>query len=123
MDSVVVEFPFCLIGETSSVEFSLIPVQVIDIARCYPPQPEMGEYPGRDFTEALEGSTSAAPSPPRAPKKRRVADVVQDSEELDDTRSSSGDGDDSAIAASPLSRRPPPRTEKRIVPKFGIDAS
>jgi hypothetical protein len=98
-------------------------VQVINIARCYPPQPEMGEYSGRDFTDALEGSASAAPSPPRATKRRRVADVVQDSEDLDETRSSSGDDDNSVIPASPLSRRPPPRTEKRIVPKFGIDAS
>jgi hypothetical protein len=98
-------------------------VQVINIARCYPPQPEMGEYPGRNFTEALEGSTSAAPSPPRAPKRQRVADVVQDSEDLDDAHFSSGDDDNSAIPASPLSRRPPSRTEKRIVLKFGIDAS
>jgi hypothetical protein len=44
----------------------------------------MGEYPGREFTEVPEGSTSAAPSPPRAPKKQ-VADVVEDSEDLDDT--------------------------------------
>jgi hypothetical protein len=98
-------------------------VQVIDIARCYPPQPEMGEYPGRDFTEVPEGSTSVAPSPPRAPKRQRMADVVEDSEDLEDTRFTSGDDDDSAIRASPLSRRPPPRTEKKVLPKFGIDAS
>jgi hypothetical protein len=84
----------------------------------------MGEYPGRDFAEVPEGSTSVAPSPPRAPKRQRVADVVEDSEDLDDTHFSSDDEDDSAIPVSPLSRRPPPpRTEKKIVPKFGIDAS
>jgi hypothetical protein len=83
----------------------------------------MGEYPGRDFAEAPEGSTSIAPSSPRAPKKQRVAEVVDDSEDLDDTRFSSGDDDNSAIPASPLSCRPPPRTEKKIIPKFGIDAS
>jgi hypothetical protein len=44
----------------------------------------MGEYPGRDFTEVPEGSTSAAPSPSRAPKKQLIADVVEDSEDLDD---------------------------------------
>jgi hypothetical protein len=100
-----------------------IHVQVINIARCYPPQPEMGEYPGRDFAEVPEGSTSVAPSPPRAPKRQRVADVVEDSEDLDDTLFSLGDDDNSAIPASPLSRRPPPRTEKKVLPKFGIDAS
>jgi hypothetical protein len=84
-----------------------IPVQVIDIARCYPPQPEMGEYPGRDFTEVPEGSTSVAPSPPRAPKRQRIADVVEDSEDLEDTRFTLGDDVNSAIPASPLSRRPP----------------
>jgi hypothetical protein len=101
----------------------LLLVQVIDVARCYPPQPEMGEYPGRDFAEVLEGSTSAAPSPPRAPKRQRVADVVEDSEDLDDTHFTSGDDGNSAIPASPLSCRPPPRTDKRVLPKFGIDAS
>jgi hypothetical protein len=83
----------------------------------------MGEYPGRDFTEVLEGSTSAAPSPPRAPKRQRVADVVEDSEDLDDTRFTSGDDGNSAIPALPLSRHPPPRTERKTLPKFGIDAS
>jgi hypothetical protein len=101
----------------------LIPEQVIDIARCYPPQPEMGEYPGRDFAEVLEGSTSVAPSPPRAPKRQRTAEVVEDSEDLEDTHLSSGDDDNSAIPASPLSRRPPPQTGKKTLPKFGIDAS
>jgi hypothetical protein len=83
----------------------------------------MGEYPGCDFIEVPEGSTSAAPSPPRAPKRQRIADVVEDSEDLDDTHLSSGDDVDSAIPASPLSRRPPPRTEKKVLPKFRIDAS
>jgi hypothetical protein len=83
----------------------------------------MGEYPGRDFAEAPEGSTFVAPSPPRAPKRQRVADVVEDSEDLDDTHFSSDDDDNSAILASPLSHHPPPRAEKKIVLKFGIDAS
>jgi hypothetical protein len=50
-------------------------------------------------------------------------DVVDDSEDLDDTHFISGDDGNNAIPASPLSRRPPPRTEKKILPKFGIDAS
>jgi hypothetical protein len=37
--------------------------QVVNVARCYPPQPEDGEYPGHNFTEVLEESTSAAPLP------------------------------------------------------------
>jgi hypothetical protein len=83
----------------------------------------MGEYPGRDFAEAPEGSASVTPSPPRAPKRQRVAEVVEDSEDPENTHLTSGDDDNSAIPASPLSRRPPPRTEKKIVSKFGIDAS
>jgi hypothetical protein len=83
----------------------------------------MGEYPGRDFIEVQEGSTSAAPSPPRASKRQRIADVVDDSEDPDDTHFTSGEDGNSAIPASPLSRRPPPRTEKKILPKFRIDAS
>jgi hypothetical protein len=83
----------------------------------------MGEYPGRDFTDVPEGSTSAAPSPPRAPKKRLIADVVEDSEDLDDAHLTAGDDDDSAIPTMPLSSRPPLRVGKRALPKFGIDAS
>jgi hypothetical protein len=83
----------------------------------------MGEYPGHDFAEVPKGSTSAAPSPSRASKRQRITDVVNDSEDLDDTRFTSGDDGNSAIPASPLSCRPPPRTEKKIIPKFGIDAS
>jgi hypothetical protein len=82
----------------------------------------MGEYPGRDFTEVPEGSTSAAPSPPRVPKKQQIADVVEDSEDNDDTHFTSGD-DDSAIPIAPLSSRPPLQVGKKILPKFGIDAS
>jgi hypothetical protein len=83
----------------------------------------MGEYSGRDFAEVPEGSTSVAPSPLRAPKRQRIADVVEDSEDPDDTHFTSGDDGNSAIPASPLSRRPPPQTEKKILPKFGIDTS
>jgi hypothetical protein len=83
----------------------------------------MGEYPGRDFTEVPEGSTSAAPSPLRAPKKQLIADVVEDSEDLDDAHLTSGDDDDSAIPVMPLSIHPPLRVGKRGLPNFGIDAS
>jgi hypothetical protein len=101
-------------------------IQVINIARCYPPQPEDGEYPGRDFTEAPEKSASAAPSPSRtSAKKRHVVDtdIVEDSEDLGDTHFSSGDDDDAVIPAKPLDRRHPLRSGKKILPKFGLDAS
>jgi hypothetical protein len=100
-----------------------IVVQGIEVAQCYLPHPEMGEYPGRDFIKVPEGSTSAAPSPPRAPKRQRTMDVVDDSEDFDDTHFISGNDGNSAIPTSPLSYRPRPRTEKKILLKFGIDAS
>jgi hypothetical protein len=83
----------------------------------------MGEYPGHDFTKVPEGSTSAAPSPPRAPKKQLIADVIEDSEDLDDTNLTSGDDDDSMIPVAPLSSRPPLRVGKRALLRFGVNAS
>jgi hypothetical protein len=84
----------------------------------------VGEYPGRDFIEVPEESTSAAPSPSRVSKKKKqVADVIEDSEDLDDTHFSSGDNDDSVIPAATLSSRPPLRLGKKILLKFGLDAS
>jgi hypothetical protein len=98
--------------------------QVINVAQCYPPQPEAGEYPGRDFVEVPEESNSAAPPPSRASKKsKQVVYVINDSEDLDDTHFSSGDDDGSVIPAMPLDSRPPPRSGKKIHPKFGLDAS
>jgi hypothetical protein len=55
--------------------------------------------------------------------KKQVTDVVEDSEDLDDTHFTSGDDDDSAILAAPLSSCPPLRLGKKTLPKFGIDAS
>jgi hypothetical protein len=100
--------------------------QVFNIARCYLPQPEVGEYPGRDFIDVPEESTSAAPSPSRAlAKKKKVVDtdIVEDSEDLGDTHFSSGDDDDSLIPTAPLDSHPPLRLGKKILPKFGLDAS
>jgi hypothetical protein len=51
------------------------------------------------------------------------ADIVEDSEDLSDTYLSSGDDDDSVIPAKPLDSRPPLRLGKKILPKFGLDAS
>jgi hypothetical protein len=84
----------------------------------------VGEYPVRDFIEVPEESTYAALSPSRVSKKKKqVADVIEDLEDLDDTHFSSGDDDDSVIPAAPLSSRPPLRLGKKILPKFGLDAS
>jgi hypothetical protein len=51
------------------------------------------------------------------------ADIVEDSEDLGDTHFSSGDDDNSTFPVAPLSSRPPPRLGKKILPKFGLDAS
>jgi hypothetical protein len=84
----------------------------------------VGEYPGRDFIEVPEESTYVAPLPSRVSKKKKqVADVVEDLEDLDDTHFSSGDDDDSVIPAAPLSSHPPLRLGKKILPKFGLNAS
>jgi hypothetical protein len=84
----------------------------------------VGEYPGRDFIEVPEESTSAAPSPLRVSKKKKqVTDIVEDLEDLDDTHFSSGDDDDSMIPAAPLNSRPPLRLGKKTISKFGLDAS
>jgi hypothetical protein len=100
--------------------------QVINVACCYPPQPEEGEYSGQDFIEAPDESTSAVPSPPQASKKRKQivdTDVIEDSEDASDTHFSSGDDDNGVIPAKPLDSRPPPQAGKRALPKFGLDAS
>jgi hypothetical protein len=86
----------------------------------------VGEYPGRDFIEVPEELTFAAPSPSRASamKKKVVdADIIKDSEDLSETHFSSDNDDDSMIPAVPLSSRPPLRLGKKILSKFGLDAS
>jgi hypothetical protein len=101
-------------------------VQIIPIARCYPPQPEDGEYPGREFDEAPEESALAAPTMLHTLAKHAdVEDVdrVEDSEELGAHSPSSGDDDDAAILVKPLDNRPPPRAGKKALPCFGLDAS
>jgi hypothetical protein len=100
-------------------------VQIIKIARCYLPQPEDGEYPGREFIKAPEESASATPTTSRALAKRanaRDADRVKDSEELGTRSPSSGDDDDTAIPAKPLDSHPSPRAGKKVLPNCGLDA-
>jgi hypothetical protein len=46
--------------------------QFLDLAHCFPPQPEGGAFPRRDFAEAVEDSTSAAPSASHVEKKKNV---------------------------------------------------
>jgi hypothetical protein len=50
-------------------------------------------------------------------------DIIEDLEDLGGTYFSSGDDDDSVIPAKPLDNRPPLRVGKKILPKFGLDAS
>jgi hypothetical protein len=100
--------------------------QIIKIARCYPPQTEEGEYPGREFVEAPEESASAAPTTSRALTKcTHVADVdrVEDSEDVDVRSSSSDDDDGTTILAQPLDSHPPPRAGNKVLPNFSLDAS
>jgi hypothetical protein len=58
-------------------------------------------------------------------KHKHVMDVdrVEEWEDFDDHILSSDDDDGRAIHAKPLDSRPPPRTEKKVLPKFGVDAS
>jgi hypothetical protein len=58
-----------------------------------------------------------------APSKRIDVDRVEDSEELGAHSPSSGDDDGAAFRATPQDSRPPTRTGKRVLPKFGLDAS
>jgi hypothetical protein len=100
--------------------------QVIDIARCYPPQPQGGEFPGRKFAKVPEESASVAPTTSRASTKHKnVVDVdrVEISKDFDGHGLSSDEDDDPAIPVKPLDSRPPPRSGKKILPNFGVDAS
>jgi hypothetical protein len=78
--------------------------QVIDIARCYPPQPEGGEFPLCEFAEAPKESASVAPTTSRAPTKRKTiveTDRVEDSKDFDGCDFSSDEDDEPAIPAKP----------------------
>jgi hypothetical protein len=82
--------------------------QILNVVRCYLPQPEDGEYPGRDFVEAPEESGSAAPTTSRASTRHANVDRVEDSEDLGARFPSFGDDDGAVIPAKPLDVRPPP---------------
>jgi hypothetical protein len=58
-------------------------------------------------------------------EQKHVMDVnrVKDLEDFDDHNLSSDDDDGLAIHAKPLDSPPPPRTGKKILPNFGVDAS
>jgi hypothetical protein len=98
-------------------------VQILNVVRCYPPQPEDGEYPGRDFVKVPEESGSAAPATSRASTRNANVGRVKDSEELGARSPSSGDDDGAAIPSKPLDVRPPPRAGKRALPNFSLDMS
>jgi hypothetical protein len=58
-------------------------------------------------------------------KRKHVVDVdrVEDSEDFDDHILSSDDDDGSPIPAKPLDSRRPPRTRKKVLSNFSVDAS
>jgi hypothetical protein len=68
-------------------------VQFLDVARCFPPQPEGGDFPWRDFAEGVEESTSAAPTASHIEKKKRKKALesgrVKDSDDFDSNNFSS----------------------------------
>jgi hypothetical protein len=65
----------------------------------------------------------AAPTTSRVSAKRAEVNRVEDSEELGAHSPSSGDNNGATIHATPLDNRPPTRTGKKVLPKFGLDAS
>jgi hypothetical protein len=97
--------------------------QILNVVRCYPPQPEDGEYPGRDFVEVLEESGSTAPTTSRASTRHANVDRVKYSEDLGARSPLSGDDDGAVIPAKPLDVHPPLRAGKRALPNFGLDMS
>jgi hypothetical protein len=97
--------------------------QILNVVRCYPPQPKDGEYPGRDFVEVPEESGSTTPTTSRASTRHANVDRVEDSEDLGARYPSSGDDDGTTIPTKPLDVRPPPRAWKRALPNFGLDTS
>jgi hypothetical protein len=58
------------LSEISLLKNSLSLVQFLNVARCFPPQPEGGDFPWRDFAEGVEESTSAAPTASHIEKKK-----------------------------------------------------
>jgi hypothetical protein len=71
-------------------------------------------------------SAFVAPTTSRASTKcKNVVNVdrVEDSEDFDDHDLSSDEDDNQAIPAKPLDSRPPPRSGKRVLLNFGVDAS
>jgi hypothetical protein len=61
-----------------------------------------------------------------ASTKRKNAvelDRVEDSEDFDGHNFSSDEDDGTFIPMKPLASRPPPRSGKKILPNFGVDAS
>jgi hypothetical protein len=101
-------------------EFSLVPVesfnldlqtkqrflaQILNVVRCYPPQPKGGEFPECELAEVPEESTSIAPTTSHASRKRKNAiklDRVENLEDLDGHNFSSDEDNDAVIPRSLL---------------------
>jgi hypothetical protein len=95
----------------------------MDIAHCYPPQPKGGEFPGREFAKAPEESTSVSPITSRALTKHKNVVEIDRVEDFDGHDFSSDEDDDTIIPTKPLASRPPPRSRKKVLPNFGVNAS
>jgi hypothetical protein len=101
--------------------------QFLDLACCYPLQQEDGIFPGREFIETADESTSAAPTVYRAKTgkcKRAIdADRVEDSEEVDSSNFSSYKETETAILAKPISSHPPPKLKRSRIDNCGLGES
>jgi hypothetical protein len=91
------------------------------------PQLEGGAFPGRDFAEAIEESTSAALTTSHIETKKRKkaieSDRVKVSEDLDSYDFSFDSGLKTAIRAEPIDSRPPPQLRKKRLANYGLKES
>jgi hypothetical protein len=92
-----------------------------------PPQPKGSAFWGRNFAEAIEESTSAAPMTSHIEtkkcKKAIGSDRVEDSDDLDSYDFSSDGGLKIAIRMEPIDSRPPPQLKKKRLANYGLEES
>jgi hypothetical protein len=101
-------------------------LQFLDIARCFPPQPEDGVFPGLKFSGTIDNSISAASTTPhtKAGKLKRAAESeLVDVEELDPLDDSNDKDFADANHAKPISSSPHPKVKRSRIDNYGLDES